>query len=237
MGTHAAAFAITIFAYQYSKRHRENTEFSFGTGKVSVLGGFASAIALAVVAIFMGFESIQRFFEPRMIQFNQAIAVALLGLFVNVICAVLLQSSHTHQDKRARDHHDLNLKGAYLHVLADAVTSILAILALSLGRFLGWNWFDPLMGVVGALVIARWSYGLLNETSAILLDKNIDKETEKEIRKRIEFDSDTRISDIHVWRVGPLDYAAIISLVTHHPRSTHITRILLTISIRFLTSL
>ena len=219
MGTHAAAFAITIFAYQYSRRHRENTEFTFGTGKISVLGGFASAIALAIVALFMGFESIQRFFDPRIIQFNQAIAVAILGLSVNIVCAILLQGSHMHQDKHAHHHHDLNLKGAYLHVLADAMTSVLAILALSFGRFLGWNWLDPLMGIVGALVITRWSYGLLVETNAILLDKNIDKDTEKEIQKKIESESDIRVSDIHVWKVGPLDYAAIISLVTHHPRT------------------
>jgi len=220
MGTHAAAFAITIFAYQYSKLHANNKEFTFGTGKVSVLGGFASAIALAVVALYMGLASVERFFEPLTIHFNEAIAVAVLGLIVNIICAILLENAHTHHDEHHHHHHDHNLKSAYLHVLADALTSLLAIFALIFGKFFGWNWFDPLMGIVGALVISRWAYGLLVETSTILLDRNINKETEQEIQKKIESEYDNRVSDIHVWKVGPLDYAAIVSLVTHEPKST-----------------
>ena len=229
MGTHAAAFAITIFAYQYSRKHANNRQFTFGTGKVSVLGGFASAIALAVVALFMGFESIHRFFEAPQIQFNQAILVAVLGLTVNLICAVLLQGRHEHRHNYG-DHHnenhdhghphhqDLNLRGAYLHVLADALTSVLAIAALTLGKFFGWTWLDPLMGIVGALVITRWSYGLLTETSGILLDKNIDEEIITLIQDRIELEADNRVADIHVWKLGPKDYGAILSLVTHFPK-------------------
>jgi cation diffusion facilitator family transporter len=225
MGTHTAAFAITIFAYHYSRKHTGNRAFTFGTGKVSVLGGFASAIALAVVALYMGFESIHRFFYAPQIQFNQAIFVAVLGLAVNLICAVLLQGRHDHGHHHNKNHthnhdhhHDLNLRGAYLHVLADALTSVLAIAALTLGKFFGWHWLDPFMGIVGALVITRWSYGLLVETSGILLDKNIDKEVIASIQNRIEVEADNRVADIHVWKLGPKDYAAILSLVTHFPK-------------------
>jgi cation diffusion facilitator family transporter len=225
MGTHTAAFAITIFAYHYSRKHTGNRAFTFGTGKVSVLGGFASAIALAVVALYMGFESIHRFFYAPRIQFNQAIFVAVLGLAVNLICAVLLQGRHDHGHHHNENHthnhdhhHDLNLRGAYLHVLADALTSVLAIAALTLGKFFGWHWLDPFMGIVGALVITRWSYGLLVETSGILLDKNIDKEVIASIQNRIEVEADNRVADIHVWKLGPKDYAAILSLVTHFPK-------------------
>jgi cation diffusion facilitator family transporter len=225
MGTHTAAFAITIFAYHYSRKHTGNRAFTFGTGKVSVLGGFASAIALAVVALYMGFESIHRFFYAPQIQFNQAIFVAVLGLAVNLICAVLLQGRHDHGHHHNKNHthnhdhhHDLNLRGAYLHVLADALTSVLAIAALTLGKFFGWYWLDPFMGIVGALVITRWSYGLLVETSGILLDKNIDKEVIASIQNRIEVEADNRVADIHVWKLGPKDYAAILSLVTHFPK-------------------
>ncbi|MGA1863815.1 MAG: CDF family Co(II)/Ni(II) efflux transporter DmeF [bacterium] len=216
MGTHAAAFIITIFAYKYSKRHIYNEEFTFGTGKVSILGGFASAITLAIVALIMGFESVRRLFRPLEIHFNEAIIIAILGLLVNLLCAFLL---HNRQDQDQEHVQDLNLKGAYLHVLADAMTSFLAIFALSFGKFFGWNRLDPLIGIFGALVIALWSYGLIIDTSRILLDKNINLEFIKSIREKIEADSDNRICDIHIWKVGPLDYAAIISIVTHFPKN------------------
>jgi cation diffusion facilitator family transporter len=216
MGTHAAAFVITIFAYKYSKCQVDNAQFTFGTGKVSILGGFASAITLAIVALIMGFESVRRLFKPLEIHFNEAIIIAILGLFVNLLCAFLLRGHHHNDSKQA---HDLNLRGAYLHVLADAMTSFLAIFALSFGKFFGWNRLDPLIGLLGALVIIIWSYGLLIDTSTILLDKNINLEFMKSIQKRIEADSDNRICDIHIWKVGPLDYAAIISIVTHFPKS------------------
>jgi cation diffusion facilitator family transporter len=215
MGTHVAAFMITIFAYRYARTHVKSSAFAFGTGKVSVLGGFASAVALAVVALVMLIESIQRILVPQPIHFNQAIGVAVLGLFINIICAMLLQerSGHSHDH-----HHDHNLKAAYLHVLADALTSLLAITALVSGKYLGWNWLDPIMGIVGAAVITRWSFSLLKETGPVLLDGSIEGEYVAAIRKEIENAMDNRIADIHVWRVGPAHYAAIISIVTHYPQ-------------------
>lgn len=223
MGTHAAAFAITIFAYRYSKKHAADRRFTFGTGKVSVLGGFASAVVLGVVAFLMIIESIHRLFDPRVIHFNEAIAVAALGLTVNLICAGLLHGhhSHGHEDGHAHTHHhtDHNIRGAYLHVIADALTSVLAIIALLFGKYFGWNWLDPVIGIVGALVIIRWALGLLNDTSSILLDNHIEPEQNRKIKQVIESVSDNRVSDIHVWKVGPVDYAAMISIVTHFPEN------------------
>lgn len=225
MGTHAAAFAITIFAYRYSQKHLADRRFTFGTGKVSVLGGFASAVVLGVVALLMVVESIKRLFDPQVIHFNEAIAVAVLGLTVNLICAVLLHGHHSRGQNREHDHDhahhhaDHNIRGAYLHVIADAMTSVLAIVALLFGKYFGWNWLDPVIGIVGALVITRWALGLLNDTSTILLDNNIDLERKREIKKVIESDSDNRVSDIHVWKVGPVDYAAMISIVTHFQKN------------------
>ncbi|QTA80708.1 Cation diffusion facilitator family transporter [Desulfonema limicola] len=225
MGTHVAAFMITIFAYFYARKHAESPAFTFGTGKVSVLGGFASAIALAAVALMMCVESVERIINPREIHFNQAIGVAVLGLFINIISAFLLQGSHhhghhhEHEDNEEHHHHDHNLKAAYFHVLADALTSLLAITALTAGKYFGWNQLDPVMGIVGAVVITRWSYTLLRETAPILLDGSIEEEKKLEIKTKIESDSDNRIADLHLWKVGPDDYAAIISIVTHYPKS------------------
>lgn len=221
MATHVAAFAITLFAYRYARKHARSEAFTFGPGKVSVLGGFASAVALAVVALLMLAESAQRLLAPQPIQFNEAIAVALLGLVVNIVCAFLLQDHHEHDhDHHHGHHHDHNLKAAYLHVLADALTSLLALAALIAGKYLAWGWLDPLMGIVGAAVITRWAWGLLKETGPILLDGSINDATLAAIRNRLESDSDTRIADMHVWKVGAADYAAIISVVTHFPRET-----------------
>ena len=223
MGTHVAAFMIAIFAYRYARKHADSPRYSFGTGKVNVLGGFASAVALAVVALVMVAESLQRLFEPHQIQFNEAIAVASLGLFINVLSAVLLKDDHAHSHDHHHGHHDHhhdhNLRAAYLHVLADALTSVLAILALTAGKFLGWNWLDPVMGLVGAVIITRWAYGLVKQTGPILLDADIDADYQQAIRKTIEEVEDNRISDLHVWRVGANHYAAIIALVTHQPKS------------------
>ena len=231
MGTHVAAFLIAIFAYRYARKHANNPAFAFGTGKVNVLGGFASAIALAVVALVMLVESLQRIVDPQAIQFNEAIFVASIGLFINVISAFLLKDDHSHAHHHEHEHHehqhDHNLKAAYLHVLADAMTSLLAIVALVSGKYFGWNWLDPIMGIVGAIIITRWSYGLLRQTSPILLDASIEKEYQQAIKKAIEQDSDNRISDIHVWKVGANHYAAIIALVTRYPNSTaHYKRLL-----------
>lgn len=222
MGTHVAAFLITIFAYRFAKKHASNKAFAFGTGKVSVLGGFASAIVLIVVALIMLVESGQRILAPQPIHFNEAIAVAVLGLLVNIACAFLLQDRHDHTHAHADDghhhHHDHNLKSAYLHVLADALTSLLAIAALLFGKYLGWNWLDPLMGIVGAVVISRWAYGLLRETGRILLDGSICGKELAAMKEKIEGALDNRIADMHVWKVGPAHYAAIISIVTHYPQ-------------------
>ncbi len=266
MGTHAAAFLIAIFAYRYAKKNAGNPAFAFGTGKVSVLGGFASAVALASVALLMMVESIQRMVQPQPIHFNEAIVVACLGLAINIISALLLQDHHhdhghgheqdghdhdrhAHTDHDDHDHvdnvdhddhgrheddhhrhgsrHDHNLRAAYLHVLADALTSVLAITALVFGKYLGWNWLDPLMGIVGALVISRWSLSLLRETSPILLDGGMQESYLAAMRAAVEADSDNRIADIHVWRVGPADYAAILCIVTHAPQPTdHYKRLL-----------
>lgn len=223
MSTHVAAFMITIFAYRFSRKHADNPAFAFGTGKVNALGGFASAVALAVVALVMLIESLNRIIDPHVIFFNQAIAVACLGLFINLISAFLLKDDHSHHhDHHGHNghHHDHNLRAAYLHVIADAMTSLLAIIALVSGKYLGWNWLDPVMGIVGAIIITRWSYGLLKQTGPILLDASIEEEYQLKIKDAIEKDSDNKISDIHIWKVGANHYAAIISLVTHFPNST-----------------
>lgn len=223
MGTHVAAFVIAIFAYRYARRHADDPAYAFGTGKVNVLGGFASAVALAVVALVMLVESLQRLFDPHVIHFNEAIVVASIGLFVNLISALLLKEDHSHAHHHEQDHHhqhDHNLRAAYLHVLADAMTSLLAIVALVTGKYLGWSWLDPVMGMVGAVIITRWSYGLLKQTSPILLDASIEDEYQQAIKEVIEGDADNRISDLHIWKIGANHYAAIIALVTHQPNST-----------------
>ena len=222
MGTHAIALGITAFAYYYARRHANNPTYSFGTGKVGVLGGFASAVVLAVVAFLMAVESVKRLLFPVEIQFNGAIAVAVLGLVVNIISAFLLQGGQSHVHKHGSDnrhHQDHNLRAAYLHVMADALTSLLAIVALLTGKSLGWVWMDPAMGIIGALLITRWSYGLLRDTGSILLDSGVEKEKIKAILSTIESDSDNRVSDIHIWPLGSHSFAAIVSVVTHFPKS------------------
>ena len=226
MGTHVAAFLITLFAYSYSRKNADNPDFSFGPGKINVLGGFASAVALAVVALVMAVESCGRFFSPVEIQYGQAMLVAGVGLLVNIACAFLLHGSHGHDHDHGHsqcdhDHHpheDHNLKAAYFHVLADALTSVLAIVALLFGSLLGWWLLDPLMGIVGALVISRWAWGLLKESSAILLDAGVGKPERDKIRQAIESQADNRVTDLHVWKVGPNHLSAIVTLVTHYPR-------------------
>ncbi len=224
MGTHVAAFMITLFAYRYARKHAANPSFAFGTGKVSILGGFTSAVTLAVVAMIMLSESLHRLFAPQHIHFNEAIGVAVLGLSVNIICAFILQDHHPHAHHHGHEHeydvhhHDHNLRAAYLHVLADALTSVLAIIALISGKYFGWYWLDPVMGIVGAVIITHWSYGLLRETSPVLLDRSIERQQRDAIVKAIENDSDNQVADLHIWKVGPKHYATIISLVTHCPK-------------------
>lgn len=222
MGTHVAAFLITLFAYRYARRNQNNPDFSFGPGKINVLGGFASAVALAVVALMMAIESVGRFFSPVEIHYTQSLMVAVIGLAVNIASAFLLHDGgHDHHHGHGHEHshhHDHNLKAAYMHVIADALTSVLAIVALILGGLYDWRILDPLMGIAGALVIAHWARGLIRESSAILLDASIDKDLRAQIKTAIEADADNRVSDLHVWQVGPQHLSAIITLVTHHPR-------------------
>ena len=218
MATHVAAFGIAVFAYRYARRHVNNPQYTFGTGKVTVLGGYTSAIALAVTALTIAVESVTRFFQPEAIQFNEAISVAVLGLIVNLVSAWLLQDHH-HDHDHHHHHNDSNLRAAYIHVVTDALTSILAIIALFAGKYLNWIWLDAVMGLVGAGVISKWSYGLVRDTGAILLDGAIDKQTKLDIMTAIEADADNRITDLHVWYVAQNRLAATISLVTHYPRS------------------
>lgn len=228
MGTHAAALGVAAFAYRYARRHASDARYTFGTGKVGALAGFGSAVGLAVVALLVMGESAVRLASPTTIRYDQALAVAILGLLVNLASALLLRDDHDHEGDGDHDHphdahgaahhHDHNLRGAYLHVLADALTSLLAIAALSAGKLLGWTWMDPVTGLAGGLVIARWSYGLLRDTSAVLLDGEIPEERRDRIRALLEEDGATRVVDLHVWRVGPAHLAAIVSVVTVSPR-------------------
>lgn len=224
MATHVAAFAIAVFAYRYARRHANNSQYTFGTGKVTILGGYTSAVALAVTALTIAIESGTRLFQPQAIRFNEAIAVAILGLVINLASAWLLQDHHDH-DHHGHDHHDHdrhhdhNLQAAYIHVLTDALTSILAIIALFAGKYLGWIWLDAVMGLVGAGVISKWAYDLVKDTGVILLDGAIDKQIKLNIITTIEADGDNRITDLHVWYVSENRLAATISLITHFPRS------------------
>ena len=227
MGTHVAAFGITIFAYRYAKKHQESSRFSFGAGKVTVLGGFASSIALLVVALVMAIESLMRLIEPHQIYYNNAIIVAVIGLVINGICAVILHGTHDHGHHHNHDHshdmhddhkphHDHNLKAAYMHVLADALTSITAIMGLLMAKYFGWVFMDAFMGIVGCLVITKWAFGLLKESSPLLLDQT-NVELSSKITSLLENDSENRIVDLHVWRVSPHHHCAIVSIVTHSP--------------------
>ncbi|MGY6274756.1 CDF family Co(II)/Ni(II) efflux transporter DmeF [Methylomonas sp. MgM2] len=223
MATHVLAFMIAIFAYRYSRIHQEDQTFAFSPAKVSVLGGFASSVALAVVAFMMMAESAERLIAPQTIQFDEAILVAEIGLLVNLLSALLLSDhhhhdhAHDHDDHHDHHHHDHNLRAAYLHVVADALTSILAIVALLAGKYYGWNWLDSVMGFVGALVILSWAWGLIRETSPVLLDQGIDEHYLQAIQHTLEDEGDCRVSDIHIWRVSPSHHAAIIVLVTRTP--------------------
>jgi len=231
MATHAGALGIAAAAYAYARRHATSRRYSFGTGKVGDLAGFASALILAMIALGIGAESIRRLFEPTSVAFGEATIVAVVGLVVNLASAALLGGghhhhghghghAHTHDHDDDHDHHDHhhgggqdnNLRSAYMHVLADALTSVLAILALLAGWFLGWTWLDPVMGIVGAVVIARWSWGLMRDTAAILLDTTDDHVAE-EVRELVETPGDARVTDLHVWRIGPEAHAAIVSTI------------------------
>ena len=234
MATHAGALGVAALAYAYAKRHAHGRRYSFGTGKVGDLAGFASALVLGLVALGIAAESVGRLFDPRPVAFTEATFVAVLGLLVNIASVLLLgnhghhhgpgHNHHGHSHHHGHDHpthdhhhegtheHDNNMRSAYAHVLADALTSVLAIAALLGGRYLGWVWLDPVMGLVGATVIALWSWSLMRDTAAVLLDAS-DPQLEAEIREQVEGPGDARITDLHVWRVGPGAHAAIVSAV------------------------
>ena len=225
MATHAGALTVATVAYAYAKRHARNPAYSFGTGKVGDLAGFASAMVLGLISLAIGVESIARLFQPITVAFGEATWIAVIGLLVNIASAFLLSGGHGHDHghhhghDHGHGHHDghghggdNNLRSAYIHVVADALTSVLAIAALVAGRYLGWVWMDPVMGIVGAIVIARWSWTLMRDTSAILLDRT-DEHVADEIRELVETPGDARITDLHVWRVGPEAHAAIVSVI------------------------
>jgi len=221
MATHAGALGIAALAYRYAKRHATSGRYSFGTGKVGDLAGFASALVLGIVAIGIAWESAIRLVDPSPVEFGEATIIAIIGLGVNIASALLLGHGHDHghDDHSGHAHHhdhghekDNNLRSAYLHVVADALTSVLAIAALLGGRYLGWVWLDPAMGVVGAIVIAVWSWSLMRDTGAVLLDAT-DTKLESEIRTLVEGPGGATITDLHIWRVGPGAHAAIVSVV------------------------
>jgi cation diffusion facilitator family transporter len=228
MGTHVIALGITAFSYYYARRHADDPHYSFGTGKVGSLGGYTSAIALGIAAAFMVVESTERIISPQPIRFNEAILVACIGLAVNLLSAFLLEGGGEHEhgahvhsphNNSTGHSHDHALRGAYLHVLADAVTSVAAIVALLAGKFLGWAWMDPVMGIAGSVLIGFWSFGLLQQTSGILLDRDINPELTPRIKAAIEKDSDNRVADLHVWRIGTEQLALILSIVTDYPKT------------------
>ncbi|MBU9454133.1 CDF family Co(II)/Ni(II) efflux transporter DmeF [Burkholderia multivorans] len=242
MSTHAGAMLIAALAYTYARRHARDPRFVFGTGKLGDLAGFTSAIVLAMIALLIGYEAVVRLLAPVPIDFGEAIPIAVVGLIVNIVSAWLLSGDHHHgHDHHGHHHHDHehehehahahahdahtpsvaatrdhNLRSAYIHVIADAAVSLLTIVGLLLARAFGWIWMDPLAGIVGALVIANWSYGLMRDTGGVLLDMNSDRRLTERVRHALEHDGDT-VADLHVWRVGPGHMSAIVSVTTDDP--------------------
>jgi len=226
MATHALAIGIAASAYLFARRHAHDRRFAFGTGKLGELAAFASAIVLAMIALLVAWESFVRLAHPVPIAYGEAMAIAAVGLIVNLGSAWLLREDHAHHhhhhhegDDHAHHHDgaDNNLRAAYLHVLADAATSVLAITSLALAWSFDWRWIDPVVGVVGACVIASWSYGLIRDAGAVLLDVVPDQGAASDIRRRLEIDGD-RVSDLHLWQVGPGHRAAVVSIVTDRPQ-------------------
>lgn len=241
MATHAGALAAAAAAYAFAKKHARSGRYTFGTGKVGDLAGFASALVLGVVAVGIAWESAGRLLAPQSVAFGEATLVAVIGLGVNLVSALLLggghhhhhghhdhghdhhhhhdhEHAHDHDHRRAGRHHDNNLRAAFVHVLADALTSVLAIVALLAARFLGWTWLDPVMGLVGAAVIASWSWALMRDTAGVLLDAT-DATLEGEVRDEVERPGGARITDLHIWRLGPGAHGAIVSYVGEAPAS------------------
>lgn len=243
MSSHAVAIGLSAFAYSAARKYARDPRFAFGTWKIEILGGFASAVFLLCIAGLMLFGSIERIIDPQPIHYEEAIVVAVIGLIVNLVCAIILGRvhhddghhghSHGHSKVHSHDHshghahhHDLNLKSAYVHVIADAATSLLAIVALLGGLFFGWSWLDPAMGIIGAVLVAVWAKGLIQETGKILLDREMDHSVVEEIREVIkslsvdEQSKPIRLTDLHVWRVGKKVYSCALTLVTTDPSLT-----------------
>ena len=228
MSSHAVAIGLSAFAYAMARRHAQDHRFTFGTWKIEILGGFASAIFLLGVAAWMVIGSVERLFDPKPIHYREAIIVAIVGLAVNVACAFILGQAHDpghdHHTHDGGHHHDLNLRSAYIHVIADAATSVLAIAALAGGMVFGWAWLDPVMGFAGAVLVAVWAKGLLRDSSRVLLDAEMDHPVVEEIREAIatqpEWGQETQIIDLHVWRVGKGSYACILALACRTPGLT-----------------
>lgn len=225
MGTHAFALGISFMAYIMARKNAQNVRFTFGTWKIEILGAYSSALVLGMVSIMMIYTSIERFIHPLSIHYNQALFVAIIGLIVNILCVSILNSGsirhphnhhhkndNTHSHKHHRD--DLNLKSAYLHVIADALTSVFAIVVLLFAKLLAYNWLDPLMGIVGAILIARWAILLSKDSGSILLDHEKESPCSNEIKKHIESDGDSRISDLHLIKIADNKFACIVSIVT-----------------------
>jgi cation diffusion facilitator family transporter len=237
MATHAAALGIAAAAYLFARQHARNSRFAFGTGKFGDLAAFSSAIILSLIAVQIFYESVIRLVHPVAIAYGEAIAVAALGLGVNLVSAWLLRDSHdhdhhghghshgssqgssqgsSHDSSHGHRHHDNNLRAAYIHVLADAATSVLAIAALVIAMYSQWVWADPAVGIIGSLVIASWAFGLIRDSGAVLLDVSVDKNLEAVIRDRLETRGD-RVTDLHLWQVGPGHRAAVISILSDDP--------------------
>ena len=228
MSTHAGALLIAALAYTWSRRYADDRRLTFGTGKFGDLAAFSSAIILAMIALFIGYESVGRLLHPVAIAFDQAIPIAVIGLGVNLLSAFLLRDDHVHAHGEAHNHRhgheddhvhrDHNLRAAFIHVVADAAVSVLVIVSLVAGRVFGWLWMDPVMGLVATAVILSWSWTLIRSAGAVLLDACPDPALARQINFRLEEGSD-RVSDLHLWRLGPGHLAAVISLITHNPRS------------------
>lgn len=235
MSSHALAIGLTAIAYGTARRYARDPRFAFGTWKIEVLAGYTSAVFLMGIAALMVFGSVERVLAPQPIHYQQAMIVAAIGLVVNVVCVYILGGAHHHHPGEGHGHHahghehggahhghDLNLKSAYVHVIADAATSVLAIVALAGGWLYGWSWLDPLMGIVGAIVVALWAKNLITETGTVLLDREMDHPVVDEIREVVETGAPgtTRIVDLHVWRVGKQSYSCALSVVTDNPSLT-----------------
>ncbi len=221
MASHAAALSINALAYIYARRHAQDGRYSFGTGKVNALGGYTGAVLLAVFAVLMVWESSARIIFPVEIAFNQAIAVAVIGLIVNGASMLILGHDHEHEEHghEGGHHHDHNLRSAYLHVLADALTSFLAIFALLAAKIFGLIWMDPLMGFVGAALVFRWSLGLLRNTGQVLLDRQGPQEAQQHIRKCLEVDQQSWVTDLHLWTIAPNKYSVIVSILSANSKT------------------